>query len=48
MSFAHTLNNPPAAGETTRGPHPRGPKIMTTMKDFVILSKIGTFSITNY
>jgi hypothetical protein len=33
---------PAASPENTRGPHPRGPKISTTMKDFIILSKIGT------
>jgi len=48
MSQLSSLNNPPAAGEMTRGPHPRGPKIMTTMKDFIILSKIGMLRITSY
>jgi len=30
-----------AAGDATRGPSNKGPKVMTTMKDFIILSKIG-------
>ena len=33
-----------AAGEMTRGPNPRV-KVLTTMKDFIILSKIGKSSI---
>ena len=43
MSFNNPNYAAPAASpENIRGPHPRGPKIVTTMKDFIILSKIGT------
>lgn len=34
-----------AAGEMTRGPNPRV-KVLTTMKDFIILSKIGKSSLS--
>ena len=37
--------NNAAAGSMDRGPNANGPKIMTTMKDFIILTKIGKQAI---
>lgn len=40
-----TYNNYAAAGSMAKGPQPNGPKLMTTMKDFIILTKIGKWFV---
>ena len=39
-----SYQNYAAAGSMSRGPAPNGPKVLTTMKDFIILTKIGKFA----